>query len=80
MSNPTGYAELNKTQMANFLFSHSKNNDIAIDQIHVKKLVDGIFEEMKKKYLKLDAARDFYALMRHKNGSFELFMKKINSA
>ena len=74
MSNPRGYAELSKFQMNRFLVNFAHENDFHITDGDIHQLTNGIFDTMKKSYIKLDTARDYYAFARHNNNSFANFV------
>ena len=78
MSNPRGYAEMSKIKMENFLIQFAQQNEFNITEDNIAQLTKDIFNAMKKSYIKLDTARDYYALARHKNDSFTNFVAQNN--
>ena len=69
MTNPSGYGEMNPSQMSSFLLKYSEEMNSEINEDSIRSTVKDIFSAMNKSTLKLDTARDYYALMRRNHSS-----------
>ena len=75
MTNPSGYGEMTPSQMSSFLLKFSEEMNSEINEDSIRSTVKEIFKTMNKSSLKLDTARDYYALMRRNHSSFEEFIQ-----
>jgi len=77
MTNPAGYGEMTHSQMSSFLLKFSAEMQTEIKEDSIQSTIKEIFKTMNKNSLKLDTARDYYALMRRNHSSFEKFIQKF---
>ena len=77
MSNPSGYGEMTPSEMSSFLLKFGAEMSSEINEDSIRSTVKEIFKSMNKSCLKLDTARDYYALMRRNHSSFEKFIQSF---
>ena len=77
MTNPAGYGEMTPSQMSSFLLKFSAEMQTEITEDSIQSTIKEIFKMMNKNSLKLDTARDYFALMRRNHSSFEKFIKNF---